>query len=225
MLLKEIADSTEKEEVVKRSFDDRVISDLLADDAKKGKQVPSKQVISQLRRKFPVLTSVEIKISKDADRVRIYFDEHGNGQKIIVPPTLKAGLGEVLVLHEIAHMLYTKDILTDKILKHRASAQAFTILRVLEDIAIEEKLEKEYPAAVEVFKSRVGHIIPLYKENTPSEFAHKVDQLFLKLRGYGKDHDVDPYVLRYAGEYLKSDDVQVKTNAIFHIVHRFTGKG
>ena len=225
MLLIELVDPAEKEDVIKRSFGNRIVPDLLADEAHKGELIPSAKVIEALRKKFPILRKMNIEISEDADRVRIYFDDEGNGKKVVVPPQMKQGLGEILVLHEIAHMLYTKDILTNKILKHRAAPEAFTILRVLEDIAIEEKLEKEHPESIEVFKKRGQHIMPIYKKHVPTEFANKVDQLFLKLRGYSSKEYDDPYALRYAREYLDTDDIEKKTNAIFHIVSRFTGKG
>lgn len=215
----------EKEDVIRRSFDDTVVSDLLADVAQKEDLVDSKTVVESIRKKFPQLKDVELEISKDADRVRIYFSEDGKGEKIILPTQLKKGLGEVLVLHEIAHMLYTKDLLTNKILKHRAGPQAFTIMRVLEDIAIEKRLEAEYPEAVEVFKSRAQHIMPVYKQHTPTDFASDVDQLFLHLRGYSKAYKGDPYVLRYAQQYLENDDDETKIDAILNITSKLTGKG
>lgn len=226
MKLFEIADQTDREQVIRKSFDDRVVSDVLADVAQKGDIVDSNQVIANIRKQFPELKDVQLEVSKEADRVRIYFSPDGKGEKIILPPQLKDELGEILVLHEIAHMLYTKDILTDTIITHKAGPQAFTILRVLEDISIEKRLEKEYPQAVEVFKQRAKHIIPAYfkSDHVPSKFAKEVDDLFLYLRGYAGTYKGDPYLLRYAQQYLETDSKNVKIDAILNLVSRIPTK-
>ena len=223
MLLHEIQspiDPKEREDVIRGSFDDSVVSDLVAGEAHTGEVVDAREVIRNIQQKFPELKDVNLKINPDADRVRIYFSSDGRGGRIEVPPKLRTGLGEVLVLHEIAHLLYTKDILTNKIIKHRAGAQAFTILRVLEDVAIEKRLEEEYPNAVDIFKSRAQHIMPVYKESKPSKFASEIDQLFLYLRGYMKTYKGDPYVHRYAMQYLETDDAETKIDAVLNIVDR-----
>jgi hypothetical protein len=168
------------------------------------------------------LKDVDIQVSPNASRVRIMFGKEGQGERIEVPPVLRRELGEVLVLHELAHMLYTKDILTDVIVQHQKAPQAFTILRVLEDISIEKRLEQEFPQAIEVFKKRAGHIIPAYKKHNPSAFSSAIDQLFLYLRGYSKSFSGDPYLLKYAQQYLDSDDKNTKVDAVLNIVDRAT---
>lgn len=213
-------DPKETEYTITQSFKDGVISDLIADESQKGDLVSAESVINNIRQQFPSLSHVSIIPSRSAERVRIYFVENGKGERIEVPLKLRKGLGEILVLHEIAHLLYTKDILTNKIIKHRAGPQAFTILRVLEDISIEKQLERDFPNAVEVFKSRAAHIIPIYKSHTPSKFAKSVDQMFLYLRGYSKQFDGDPYVLRYANQYLESTDAETKIDAVLNIIDR-----
>lgn len=208
-------DPDEAERVIKTSFQDRVISDLLADETHRGDLVPAMEVLKELRQQFPHLAALQtVKIRPNVERVRIYFNEHGAASHIEIPSMLKKGLGGVLILHEIAHMLYTKDLLTNKIVQHRSAPQAFTLLRVLEDIAIERQLEKEHPDTVQVFQTRAQHIIPLYKTHTPSLFAKKVDDLFLFLRGYKKQYTGDPQALDLANKYLQSANPDEKIDAI-----------
>ena len=215
----------EMEDVIQASFTDYVVSDLLVDIAQTGDIIDSRQVINNIQEKIPALIKVLFVITPTTDRVRIFFNSDGTGEKIEVPPMLRKGLGEVLVLHEVAHLFYTIDILNDKIVKHKFAPQAFTILRVLEDVAIEKKLEEEFSEAVDIFKTRSAHIMPAYKQHTRSKFAHEIDQLFLYLRGYtSQEYKGDKYILRHACEYIEKDDIDTKIDAVLNIVCRLTGK-
>lgn len=213
---------TDIEHTITTSFKDRVVSDLLADETHKGELVDANIIIDEIKSKFPnIAKQVEFIIDEKSERIRIYFNESGVGAHIKVPPKLKQGLGQVLVLHEISHMLYTKDLLCDAITKYRNGPQAFTVLRVLEDIAIEKKLEADHPDTVEVFKTRASHILPIYKQHTPTKFAKQVDELFLFLRGYGKQFNGSTTALSAAHTYLRSTDKKEKVNAVLKITDEF----
>lgn len=216
-------DPEKAETVIRQSFDDRVISDLLADETNRGDQ-NAQEIIDEITSKFPsIAKTVKFRVNPKANRVRIYFDSAGKGTHIDVPTKMKPGLGIVQVLHEIAHMLYTKDLLTNNIVQHGAAPQLFTVMRVLEDIAIEKRLEEEHPNAIDIFKGRAQHIIPLYKQNKPSPFAKQIDELFLHLRGYKKDFSGDPEILQLAQTYLNSDDLETKVDAVVSIGEKLLG--
>ena len=212
-------DPRDAEKIITQSFKDNVVSDLLAANVKTGDTITGEEAIENVRKQFPQLKNVVLKVNPSADRIRIYFGKSGEGEHIDVPDVLKKGLGEVLILHEIAHMLYTKDLLSKEIVGHKYGAQAFTILRVLEDIAIEQALEEDHPAAVEVFKTRAQHIIPIYKKHVPSDFSKKIDEIFLHLRGYKKDFGGDPEALRLANVYLRGKEINTKINAVINLTN------
>ena len=214
-------DPNETESVIGNSFKDRVIPDLLADEGHTGDIVDSKLIIQKIRKDFPDLSHLRMDVVDSADRVRIYFGQDGDGERIELPPKLRTELGDSLVMHEIAHLLYTKDLLCNKIVKHKNAPQAFTILRVLEDIAIERRLERDFPKAVDVFKTRGKHIMPAYKKHIPSDFAKQVDGLFLYLRGYSGTFKGDPYAIKYANMYLNHDNPNTKIKAVLDLVALF----
>lgn len=213
----------EMEDVIQRSFGDRVVSDLIADVSVNG-DVQSHQIIQQIKQQFPSITkNVVFDISQSHKRIRIEFDTDGRGCKISVPLILHQELGEILILHELAHMLYTKDLLTNKIIKFRNSSEAFTVLRVLEDVAIERKMERDFPHSIDIFKKRASHAINAITQHVPTAFASEVDQMFLTLRGYtNRKYKGSTEVLRYAEKYLSSNNDDDKIDAVLNITDILT---
>lgn len=211
-------DPKETEDVIQNSFKDKVISDALANKSTQGTTKAS-NVIKQIKQKFPeIVNQARFIVNPSIDRIRIIFSDNGKGTDIQVPELLHPELGEILILHELAHLLYTKDLLTNMIVKYRNAPQAFTILRVIEDVAIERKLEHNFPNSIEIFKKRAPHALSAYKEYTPSKFASRVDQLFLFLRGYtSKLYSGSTKALNAAEHYLSSDNPDDKIHAVLTI--------
>ena len=214
-------DPSDAEDVIRTSFQDNVVSDLVAKSSLEG-DADAHQIIKDIKKQFPsIVNTARFTVSDTVDRIRIKFNQDGTGAEISVPSKLHPELGEILILHELAHLLYTKDLLCQKIVQYRNAPQAFTILRVLEDIAIERKLEAEFPKAVEIFKRRSPHARAAYDKNKPSKFSGALDQLFLFLRGY----TTRPYlggtaVLSAAETYLSSSDEDEKVDAVLTIAEQ-----
>lgn len=211
-------DPQETEDVIQQSFKDTVISDTLANKSLEG-STKAEQIITRIKKQFPsIIKQARFIVNPSINRIRITFSSDGSGSDIQVPELLHPELGEILLLHELAHLLYTKDLLTNMILKYRDAPQAFTVLRVIEDVSIERKLEAEFPDAVEIFKKRAPHAISAYSSYTPSKFAGKMDQLFLFLRGYtNKRFSGSTTALSAAERYLSSNDPQEKIHSVLTI--------
>ena len=112
-------------------------------------------------------------------------------------------------------MLFTNDLLTSDILNHKYAAEAFTLMRTLEDVSIEQRLEAYYPKSKAIFEMRAQFILPIYKKHVPTKFANEVDQLFLFLRGYtSRPYTGSVYNILCANEYLYSKDKSEKIQAI-----------
>lgn len=211
-------DPQETEDVITKSFKDTVISDTLAKKSLEG-STSATQIINKLKKQFPsIIKQAQFTVNPNIDRIRITFNKDGSGSNIQVPEVLHPELGEILLLHELAHLLYTKDLLTNMILKYRDAPQAFTVLRVIEDVSIERKLEANFPKSAAVFKKRAPHAISAYSSYTPSKFASKMDQLFLFLRGYtNRPYSGSTKALSAAERYLSSNDPQEKIHAVLTI--------
>jgi hypothetical protein len=203
-------DPVKVQDIIGKSFSHTVVSDLLAKQSIKGKRsnfkwkecptCPSKHVcdaaragvledtnkiLEDLKQKVPTLFTTDIKINVGPfARVVITFDEQGGGSIINVPRFMNKELGAVIILHEIAHKLYSIDILTNDIIMHPYGVEIFTLARTIEDARVERLMEQEYPGTAQVFKSRAKYIVPIYKSHSPTPFAKVVDDLFLYLRGY-----------------------------------------
>lgn len=199
----------QEKDVIDRSFKQNVLSDVLAgastqsstnfkwgdckdcpfgnvcDKATKGDLVDTNLILKDLQNRVPTIDFKKyITVDPKVNRVMIKFTASGEGGNIHVPAKLNKVLGPIIILHEIAHKLYSIDILTKEIVNHKLAAEIFTLARTIEDARVEKLMEEQYPETANIFKERAQYIIPLYKSHTPSNFAKIVDDLFLFLRGY-----------------------------------------
>lgn len=203
--------------VITTSFKDVVISDLLADASVKetpiemlanvstnGSLVDSQTVLDELYTYIPALftTGIEFDIDKKYDRVSLAFDEDGEPNIINVPLKINKVLGPVIILHELSHVMYSIDILTNDFINSQYSAQAFTLARTIEDVRTEKILEQEFPETKNIFKERSSYIVPLYKKHSPSKFSKIVDSLFLRLRGYSPRFDYPQEFIDIAQKFI-----------------------
>jgi hypothetical protein len=144
----------------------------------------------------------------------IKFTEEGEGGNIHIPEKLNKILGPIIILHEIAHKLYSIDILTSEIVNHPLAAEIFTLARTIEDARVEKLMEREYPQTASIFKERAKYIIPLYKSHAPSGFAKIVDNLFLNLRGYSGGFNHNKNYLKLGQQFINAGnnrDAKVST--------------
>jgi|TARA_R110002167_G_scaffold214175_3_gene418946 hypothetical protein len=215
-------DPEQEREIITRSFERNVISDILAtastsnfdwddcdtcptkgvcDAAHKNNLISSSSILEMIKHKIPTLDfSSFVKVDPNVDRVMIKFDDGGG--MIHIPTELNSIIGPVIILHEIGHRLYSIDILTKEMVDHEYADAIFTLARTIEDVRIEKLLEQDYPGAKEIFKDRARFIIPLYKDHTPSPFSKIVDSLFLYLRGYSKLFPYDDNLLNIANKFI-----------------------
>jgi hypothetical protein len=203
--------------IINTSFQDVVISDLLADASVKetpveilsntlteGSLIDSRLILNDLKKYIPALfdTGVDFNISKKFNRVALSFNEEGEPNIINIPEKINKDLGPVIILHELSHVLYSIDIITNELVQSNYSAQAFTLARTIEDVRTEKILEQEYPETKTIFKERSQYIVPLYKKHTPSPFSKIVDSLFLRLRGYSPKFDYPLEFLNLAQKFI-----------------------
>lgn len=205
-------DPKKVQDIIGKSFKQTVVSDLLAKQSVKGKRhklkwkdcptcpfgqvcaastegelVSTEKIIDNLKQRVPKLFENNINLNVGPfSRVVISFDPQGGGSTINVPRYMNRYLGAIIILHEIAHKLYSIDILTNDILEHPNAVEIFTLARTIEDARIEKIMEQEYPETAVIFKERAKYIIPVYKGHNPTPFSKIVDDLFLYLRGYSK---------------------------------------
>jgi len=202
-------DPDQVQKVINKSFDDMVLSDLLAkasvrpelkwgdckscsftnvcNAATEGNLLPTQAILDDLKSKIPNLfeqNDIKFNINSSNQRVSITFNPDGGGGVINLPDRVNKEIGPVVILHEIAHKLYSIDILTSEIINHPQASNIFTLTRTMEDARVEKLMEQQYPESVQVFRARAKYIVPLYKQHSPSSFAKIVDDLFLNLRGY-----------------------------------------
>lgn len=246
-------DPEQEKSVIGKSFERNVISDLLAgasvkpstnlkwgdcktcpfgnicDKATKGDLIDTEVILDNLQKRIP---SIDFKkyITPDSSvsRVMIKFTKGGEGGNIHVPIELNKVLGPIIVLHEIAHKLYTIDILTKEIVNHPLAVEIFTLARTIEDARVEKLMEQEYPETIQIFKERAQYIIPLYKSHTPSEFSKIVDDLFLYLRGYKGEFTHDKDYLKLGEQFIAAgNDRDKKVNAVIklaELIHKNLNK-
>ena len=234
-------DPKKVQDVIGKSFDQTVVSDLLAKQSIKGKRVNLKwgdcptcpfgqvcdastrgnlvdtnSIINDLKQKIPALFQNDIKLNVGPNkRVVITFDPAGGGSVINVPRFMNRNLGPVIILHEIAHKLYSIDILTNDILEHPYAVEIFTLARTIEDARIEKIMEQDYPEAAQVFKERAPFIVPIYKSHTPTPFSKIVDDLFLYLRGYAPSFSGPKEFVNLAQQFIAAgNDRDLKVKAI-----------
>lgn len=225
--------------LISNSFKDVVVSDLLAQasvqetpgdtieaQASKGSLIDSNDVVQYLKSNIPQLFedyNVTFDVDEKYNRVSLDFNEIGAPTIIRMPVKVNKDLGPVIVLHELSHVMYSIDIITNNMLDHPHSAQAFTLARTLEDVRTEQLMEQEYPQTAAIFKSRAQYIVPLYKKHTPTSFSSVVDHLFLHLRGYSKTFKYNKHLLTLAQHFIdagnnreqKVDAILALTDAIF----------
>jgi hypothetical protein len=227
LMLEALAGVTPEQEqdVIGRSFKQNVISDLLAgastkpnnfewgdcdtcpfakicDKSTQGDVVPTENILEDLQRRVPEINFSKYIKPDNVDRVMIKFDESGAGADIRVPKMLNKVLGPIIILHEIAHKLYSIDILTKEIVNHPLAAEIFTLARTIEDARVERLMEQDYPHTAAIYKERAKYIIPLYKSHSPTPFSKIVDDLFLKLRGYQQSFPHNPKLMQLGQEFL-----------------------
>lgn len=196
-------DPESEQEVIRRSFEEKVISDLLADASITGDVIPSEDILADLQSQVPSIDFERyVNIVPGADRVVIHFNPEGQSADIEIPEQLHRDLGPVIILHEIAHKLYSIDILTSEILNHPLAVNIFTLARTIEDVRIEQEMERQYPETVSVFKNRSQHIMPIYSKHSPTEFGSVVDGLFLHLRGYMPSYRGNPDHAALAQQFI-----------------------
>jgi len=212
-------DPKSEQEVIRRSFEEKVIADLLADASVTGDVIPSEDILSDLQSQVPSIDFERyININPSANRVVIHFNPEGQSAEIEVPSQLHRDLGPVIILHEIAHKLYSIDILTNEILNHPLAVNIFTLARTIEDVRIELEMEQRYPDTIDVFKNRAQYIMPIYKSHTPSEFGSIVDNLFLHLRGYMPSYKGDSDHARLAQQFIDAgNDRKAKVATIIKL--------
>lgn len=226
-------DPAHVDRLISNSFKDVVISDLLAQasvestpieiltaETTHGNLVDAKVVIEKLFKEVPELfdNDITFDIKPEHTRVSLDFDNHGNPTIIRMPEHVNKDLGPVIVLHEMSHVMYSIDIITNNLLNHPHSAQAFTLARTLEDVRTETLMEKDYPATATVFKSRAQYIIPIYKKHSPTAFSKIVDSLFLNLRGYSNKFNYDNKILKIAQKFVSTgNDREKKVKIILEL--------
>lgn len=229
----------QEKDVIDRSFKQNVISDILAgastqssknfkwgdcdtcpfsnvcDKATEGDVIDSNIILNNLQKQIPSINFKEfITVDPKVNRVMIKFTSGGEGGNIHIPAQLNKVLGPIIILHEIAHKLYSIDILTKEIVNNPLAAEIFTLARTIEDARVEKLMEKEYPQTVNVFKERAKYIIPLYKSHSPTKFAKIVDDLFLTLRGYSNSFNHNKEYLKLGQQFVNAGnnrDLKVET--------------
>lgn len=232
-------DPEQEKSIIGKSFERNVLSDLLAgasvrsstnlewgdcktcpfknvcDKSTQGDLVDTDEILDLLSKRIPSIDFRDyITVDPSVNRVMIKFTEGGEGGNIHVPEKLNKVLGPIIILHEIAHKLYTIDILTKEIVNHPLAVEIFTLARTIEDARVEKLMEQDYPGTAEVFKERARYIIPLYKSHTPSDFARVVDDLFLYLRGYKNSFPHDKAYVSLGERYIAAGnnrDEKVRT--------------
>ena len=219
-------DPEQEKKVITKSFQKEVLSDVLAkastqhldwddcdtcptktlcDKATQGDLVSSEKILEYLQKRIPQIKFNDyVVVDPEANRVVIKFNEQGEGSLIHIPEKLNKYLGPVIILHEIAHKLYTIDILTKELVDHPLASEIFTLARTIEDARIEKIMEQDYPETAHIFKERARFIIPLYKTHTPSKFAKIVDDLFLYLRGYNSNYKGNPEYLKLGEAFIRA---------------------
>lgn len=236
----------QEQDVINKSFSQNVISDILAgaslknspkfewgdcdtcpfsnvcDKATKGDVISSEVILKNLQERVPDIPFMSyIKIDPKVSRVVIKFDQGGLGivgSNIHIPPQLNKLLGPIIILHEIAHKLYSIDILTKEIVDHPLASEIFTLARTIEDVRVENLMEAEFPETQKIFKERAQYIVPLYKSHTPGPFAKIVDDLFLYLRGYAPSFSGDKKYVKMAEEFIAAgNDRDKKVSAIIKL--------
>lgn len=220
-------DPEQEKNIIGKSFERNVLSDLLAgasvrastnlewgdcktcpfknvcDKSTQGDLIDTNEILDLLSKRIPSIDFRDyITVDPSVNRVMIKFTEGGEGGNIHVPEKLNKVLGPIIILHEIAHKLYTIDILTKEIVDHPLAVEIFTLARTIEDARVEKLMEQDYPGTAGVFKERAQYIVPLYKSHTPSDFARVVDDLFLNLRGYKNNFPHDKSYLSLGERYI-----------------------
>jgi len=240
----------QERDVIDRSFKSNVISDLLAgasvapsqdlewgdcktcpfgnicDKATKGDLVDSKLILDMLQKRVPSINFKNyITVDPTVNRVMIKFTSSGEGGSIHIPSKLNKVLGPIIILHEIAHKLYSIDILTKEIVNHKLASEIFTLARTIEDARVEKLMEQEYPETAQIFKERASYIIPLYKSHTPSNFAKIVDDLFLYLRGYNKNFSHNKAFLSLGEQFIAAgNNREKKVQAVIKLAELINNK-
>lgn len=242
----------QEQDVIGRSFKQNVISDLLAgasvsdsdfkwgdcktcpfqnicNKATSGSLVPTEDILRDLQKRVPQIDFKDyIKVDPKSDRVTIKFNRSGEGGLIHVPAQLNKVLGPIIILHEIAHKLYSIDMLTSEIVNHDLASEIFTLARTIEDVRVENLMEQEFPGTASVYKERASVIVPLYKQHTPSKFAKIVDDLFLFLRGYQKGFSHNPEYAIIAKDFISAgNNRQEKVKAVIalaELIHQDLNK-
>lgn len=238
----------QEQDVINRSFKQNVISDLLAsastkptnfdwdscdscsfakicDKSTKGDVVPATEILKDLQQQVPEINFKKYIAPDDVDRVMISFDESGIGGKIRVPRMLNKVLGPIIILHEIAHKLYSIDILTKEIVNHPLAAEIFTLARTIEDARVEKLMEQDYPHTAAIYKERAKYIVPLYKSHEPTAFSKIVDDLFLKLRGYQSSFNHDAKLLSLGQQFVDAgNDRDAKVKSIIALAEMIHNK-
>jgi len=233
----------QEKEVIDKSFKQNVISDLLAgasvkssqdldwgdcktcpfsnvcDKATQGDVIDSNLILNDLQKQIPSINFKKfITVDSSVNRVMIKFTEGGEGGNIHIPEKLNKVLGPIIVLHEIAHKLYSIDILTPQIVNHPLAAEIFTLARTIEDARVEKLMEQEYPQTFSIFKERAKYIIPLYKSHAPSGFAKIVDDLFLNLRGYSGGFNHNKNYLKLGQQFINAgNNRDAKVNTVIKL--------
>lgn len=231
----------QEQDVIGRSFKQNVISDLLAgastkptnfewgdcdtcpfakicDKSTQGDVVSTDEILNDLQRRVPEIDFSQYIQPADVDRVMIGFDESGAGGIIRVPKMLNKILGPIIILHEIAHKLYSIDILTKEIVNHPLAAEIFTLARTIEDARVEGLMEQDYPHTAGIYKERAKYIIPLYKSHSPTPFSKIVDDIFLKLRGYQQNFPHDKAYLQLGQQFVDAgNNRDVKVNTVIQL--------
>lgn len=228
-------DPEQEQDVINKSFQRNVISDILAgastqpssnfkwgdckdcpfgnvcDKATQGDVIDSNIILKDLQNR---VSSIDFKkyitVDPRVNRVMIKFTASGEGGSIHIPEKLNKVLGPIIILHEIAHKLYSIDILTKEIVSHKLAAEIFTLARTIEDARVEKLMEEQYPETVNIFKERAQYIIPLYKSHTPSNFAKIVDDLFLFLRGYKNNFPHNKAFLNLSQQFIAAGNNREK---------------
>lgn len=236
-------DPEQEKDVIGRSFKQNVISDLLAgasvkssgnlkwgdcktcpfknvcDKATQGDLVDTNAILDDLQKRIPSINFKDyITVDPSVNRVMIKFVSSGEGGNIHVPEQLNKILGPIIILHEIAHKLYSIDILTKEIVSHPLAAEIFTLARTIEDARVEKLMEQDYPGTSQIFQERAKYIVPLYKSHTPSNFARIVDDLFLYLRGYKKEFPHDKTYLQLGEQFIAAgNNRETKVNTVIKL--------
>lgn len=236
-------DPDQVQKVISKSFDDMVLSDLLAkasvrpelkwgdckscsftkvcNAATEGNLIPTQTILDNLKTNIPKLfeeNDIQFNINSSNQRVSITFNSDGGGDVINLPDMVNKEIGPIVILHEIAHKLYSIDILTSDILNHPQASNIFTLTRTMEDARVEKLIEQQYPESKQVFQARAKYIVPLYKQHTPSSFAKIVDDLFLNLRGYSTTFPHSKEYLKLGEQFIShGNNRQSKVNTVIEL--------